>query len=167
MELGITQSTNIYNTRSLICTLKYVLDILQTEEAFMLEEYKHTHTHTHTRTHTHTHTHNHLVRKRTLNHFAKLVFWVLWLTCILSTYLYGIHLNFRYRTCSEEAVLWHSGNYIVHIYSEMLTSHDNKIQDIHFPEAIKIVAKKIHYCYCLIHYCYCFESVEQLYGIGW
>ena len=46
MELGITQSTNIHNTRSLICTLKYVLDILQTEEAFTVEEYKHTHTHT-------------------------------------------------------------------------------------------------------------------------
>ena len=50
MELGITQATNIHNTRSLICTLKYVLDILQTEEAFTVEEYKHTHTHAHTRT---------------------------------------------------------------------------------------------------------------------
>ena len=49
MELGITQSTNIHNTRSLIRTLKYVLDILQTEEAFTVEEYKHAHTHTHTR----------------------------------------------------------------------------------------------------------------------
>ena len=48
MELGIMQSTNIHNTRSLIRTLKYVLDILQTEEAFTVEEYKHTHTHTHT-----------------------------------------------------------------------------------------------------------------------
>ena len=45
MELGITQSTNIHNTRSLIRTLKYVLDIWQTEEAFTLEDYKHTHTH--------------------------------------------------------------------------------------------------------------------------
>ena len=45
MELGITQSTNIHNTRSLIRTLKYVLDILQTEKAFTVEEYKHTHTH--------------------------------------------------------------------------------------------------------------------------
>ena len=52
MELGITQSTNIHNTRSLIHTLKYVLDILQTEEAFTVEEYKHTHTHTHTHTQT-------------------------------------------------------------------------------------------------------------------
>ena len=43
MELGITQSTNIHNTRSLIRTLKYALDILQTEEAFTVEEYKDTH----------------------------------------------------------------------------------------------------------------------------
>ena len=49
MELGI----KFYNTISLICTPKYVLDILQTEEAFTVEEYKHTHTHA--RTHTHTH----------------------------------------------------------------------------------------------------------------
>ena len=48
MELGIMLSTNIRNTRSLIRTLKYVLDILQTEEAFTVEEYKHTHIHTHT-----------------------------------------------------------------------------------------------------------------------
>ena len=45
MECCITQSTNIHNSRSLIRTLKYVLDILQTEEAFTVEEYKHTHTH--------------------------------------------------------------------------------------------------------------------------
>ena len=48
MELGITLSTNIHNTGSLIRTLKYVLDIQQTEEAFTVEKYKHTHTHTHT-----------------------------------------------------------------------------------------------------------------------
>ena len=59
MELGITQSTNINNTRSLMRTLKYVLDILQTEEAFTAKEYKHTHTHTHTHPHIHTHTHTH------------------------------------------------------------------------------------------------------------
>ena len=57
MELGIMQSTNIHNTRSLIRTVKYVLDILQTEEAFTVEEYTHTYTHTHTHTHSHTHTH--------------------------------------------------------------------------------------------------------------
>ena len=41
-ELGKTQSTNIHNTRLLIRTLKYVLDILQMEKAFTVEEYKHT-----------------------------------------------------------------------------------------------------------------------------
>ena len=61
-ELGKSTQINIYNTRSLIRALKYVSDILQTEEAFTMEEYTHTHTytpmhkHTHTQTHTHTHT---------------------------------------------------------------------------------------------------------------
>ena len=45
MELGIKQSPDIHNTTSLIRALMYVLDILQTEEAFTVEEYKHTHTH--------------------------------------------------------------------------------------------------------------------------
>ena len=53
MEPGRKHSTNIHNTRSFIHTLKYVLDILQTEEAFTVEEYT-THTHTHTHAHTHT-----------------------------------------------------------------------------------------------------------------
>ena len=67
-------------------------------------------------------THNHLARKRTLNCFAKLA---KWLTCVVSTYLYGIHLNFRYRACFEEGVSWHSGNYKVYIHSETCTWHDN------------------------------------------
>ena len=49
MELGRKHPTNIDNTRSLIRTLKYAFDILQTEEVFTMEEYTHTHTHTHTR----------------------------------------------------------------------------------------------------------------------
>ena len=44
MELDLTQPTNIHNTRPLTRYLKYVLDILQTEEASTVEEYKHTHT---------------------------------------------------------------------------------------------------------------------------
>ena len=64
MEIGIRHKTNIHNTRSLVRTLKYVLDILQTEEAFAVEEYKQTHTHTNKHTHTHTHTHTHSI----LNH---------------------------------------------------------------------------------------------------
>ena len=101
--------------------------------------------------------HNHLVRKRTLNHFAQLVEW---LTCVMSTYLCGIRLNFGYRTCFKKAVVWHSRNYRVHIHSKMRTWHDNNIQGLHFPGAIEIVATMIHYCYCLIHCCYCFESEE-------
>ena len=46
MELDRKHPTNIHNTRSLIRTLKYVLDNLQTEEALTVEEYKHTHTYT-------------------------------------------------------------------------------------------------------------------------
>ena len=46
MELGRKHATNIHNTRLLIRRLKHVLDILQTEETFTVEEYKHTHTHT-------------------------------------------------------------------------------------------------------------------------
>ena len=44
MELDRKHPTNIHNTRSLIRTLKYVLGILQTEEAFTVDEYKHTYT---------------------------------------------------------------------------------------------------------------------------
>ena len=43
MELGKKHPTNNHNTRSLIRTLKYALDILQTEEALTVEEYTHTH----------------------------------------------------------------------------------------------------------------------------
>ena len=39
--------------------LKYVEDILQTEDVLTVEEYTDTHTHTRTRTHTHAHTHMH------------------------------------------------------------------------------------------------------------
>ena len=58
-ELGRGTAHNTHNITSLIRTLKHVSDILQTEEVFTVEEYKHTHTHTHTNTHTHTHTHTH------------------------------------------------------------------------------------------------------------
>ena len=94
-------------------------------------------------------THNHSVRKWTLNHFAKLA---KWLTCVVSTYLYSIHVNSRYRACFEEGVPWHSGNYRVYIHSEMRTWHDNNIQGLHFPGVIKIVTTMIHYCHCLIAY---------------
>ena len=44
-ELARSTQINIHNIRSLIRALKYVSDILQTEEAYTVEEYKHTHTH--------------------------------------------------------------------------------------------------------------------------
>ena len=38
------------------------------------------------------------------------------------------HLNFRFCTCFEQGVLWHSGNYRVWIISEMHMWHDKNIQ---------------------------------------
>ena len=44
-ELGRGTTYNTHNITSLIRTLKHVSDILQTEEAFTVEEYTQTHTH--------------------------------------------------------------------------------------------------------------------------
>ena len=38
------------------------------------------------------------------------------------------HLNFRFRTCFEQGVPWHSGNYRVWFHSETCTWHDKNIQ---------------------------------------
>ena len=46
-ELGSGTAYNTHNTTSLIRTLKYVSDVLQTEEALTVKGYKHTHTRTH------------------------------------------------------------------------------------------------------------------------
>ena len=62
MELGRKHPTNIHNIRSLIRTVKHVLDILQMEEAFTVEECKHTYTYTYTHTHTHTYTHTTMMK---------------------------------------------------------------------------------------------------------
>ena len=86
-------------------------------------------------------THNQLIRKRTLNHLAKLA---KWLSCVVSTYLYGAfvymflschvrefccsHLNFRYCACFEQRVPWHSGSYRMWVDSETRTWHDKNIQ---------------------------------------
>ena len=43
-ELGSGTTYNTHNTTSLIRTLKYVSDILQTEEAYTVKGYIHTHT---------------------------------------------------------------------------------------------------------------------------
>ena len=41
-------------------------------------------------------------------------------------------LNFRFRACFEQGVLWHSGNYRMWIHSEMHTWHDRNIQSNFF-----------------------------------
>ena len=77
-------------------------------------------------------THNHLVLKRTLNHSANPV----WLNGWVFVYKHCefksrcCHLNFRYGTCFEQGVHWHSGNYKVWIHSETQTWHDNNIQTV-------------------------------------
>ena len=38
------------------------------------------------------------------------------------------HLNFRFRACFEQGVLWHSGNYTVCIHSKTRTWRDKNIQ---------------------------------------
>ena len=77
-----------------------------------------------------TRTHNHLVHKGTLNHLAKLA---KWLSCVVSTYLYGAfiscsHLTFRFRACFEQGIPWHPGKSRVRIHSETRTWHDKNIQ---------------------------------------
>ena len=60
-------------------------------------------------------TQNHLVRKRTLNHLAKLESSCSQLTLI-------------FRACFEQEVAWYSGNYRVWIHSERRTWHEKNIQ---------------------------------------
>ena len=57
-------------------------------------------------------THKDLVRKRTLNHLAKLASLAIWLNVRLRTKWLWVrvllsHLNFRYRACFEQGVSWH------------------------------------------------------------
>ena len=91
-------------------------------------------------------THNHLVRKRTLNHFAKLA---KWLTCVVSTYLYGIHLNFRYLFRGMRSLTLRELKSVYSLWDENMKH--NK-QGLHFLVAIKIIATLIHYCYYLMAY---------------
>ena len=55
MELGITQSTDTHNKRSLIRTSHVFHRCRAAGINQQVEVYKHTHIHTHTHTHTHTH----------------------------------------------------------------------------------------------------------------
>ena len=49
-----------------------------------------------------TRTHNHLVHKRTLNHLAKLA---KWLSCVVSTYLYGA-FDCMFLSCHVRVLEW-------------------------------------------------------------
>ena len=102
-----------------------------------------------------TRTHNHLVCKQTLNRLAKLtntyafgqtdqylqylrssIIWSVWPNGSVFAYkLSGCgfesrrsHSIFRYHTCFEQGVPWHSGKYRVWIHSEMRMWHDKNIQ---------------------------------------
>ena len=72
-EIDRNTCNDTNNITSLISTrLKYVLDISKTEQAFTVEEYKHTHTNTHTHKHPHAQTVNiknifQSIRKKTIN----------------------------------------------------------------------------------------------------
>ena len=54
---GLGEEKNVFNTTSLIFSVAFQL--IQTDEALMMNGRKHTDTHTHAYTHTHTHTHKH------------------------------------------------------------------------------------------------------------
>ena len=70
--------------------------------------------------HNWTRTQNHLVRKRTLNHLARLASSEFESSCS--------YLNFRFRACFEQGVPWHSGKHRVWFHSETRTWHDKNIQ---------------------------------------
>ena len=54
---GLGEEKNVFNTTSLIFSVAFQL--IQTDEALMMNGRKHTDTHTHAYTHTHTHTQTH------------------------------------------------------------------------------------------------------------
>ena len=68
-----------------------------------------------------TRTHNRLVRKRTLNHLAK---WAKWLSCVVSTYLYGAFYCILL-SCQVQVSEWILAWSRHHIWS---LSDSNKIQ---------------------------------------
>ena len=93
-----------------------------------------------------TRTHNNVAHKRTLNHLAKLA---KWLSCVMSTYLYGAfdcmflschvrvwewihtcsHLTFRFRAYFEQGLSWHSGNYSVDsLWNAYITRQEHTVK---------------------------------------
>ena len=78
-------------------------------------------------------THNRLIRKQTPNQFGPPACWLNDWVFVCELCGCGFEpryyrLNFRYRTCFEQGVPWHSGNYRVWIHSETCTWHDKNIQ---------------------------------------
>ena len=71
---GLGEEKNVFNTTSLIFSVAFQL--IQTDEALMVNGRKHTDTHTHAYTHTHTHTHKH-THARTQHFSFKHMFQVL------------------------------------------------------------------------------------------
>ena len=66
------------------------------------------------------------------------IIWPVWLNGWMFVYELSVsgfesscsHLNFRFRTCFEQEVPWHSGNYRVWIHSETRTLHEKNIQSV-------------------------------------
>ena len=83
-----------------------------------------------------TRTHNYIVRKRTLNHLAKLPLQSQAEFHVPSSRSESCcsHLNFRHHVFFEEGVPWHLGKYRVWIHFKTLMWHEKNIQtfDVHF-----------------------------------
>ena len=81
-------------------------------------------------------THNHLVRKRTLNHLAKLASSAKWLSVRLRTKWLWLRfqlpsINLQISRLFQARSSWHSGNYRVWIHSKTRTWHDKNNQPDH------------------------------------
>ena len=82
-----------------------------------------------------------------------LIIWPVWLIGWVFNYeLSGCgfkpsssHLNFRFLTCFEQGVSWHSGNYRLWIHSETRTWHDQNIESLggHIQNISKTVFPKL------------------------
>ena len=72
-------------------------------------------------------THNHLVRKRTLNHLAKLA---KWFTCFVSTYLYGT-FDCMLLSCHIRVSEWIHTLYFVTQTSDIAPASSKGFLDIH------------------------------------
>ena len=109
-------------------------------------------------------TDNHLDWKKIINHLVKLASLAKWLSVRFQTKWLWIessssHLNFRFCTCFEQGVTWHSDNYRVWIHSEMHTWQDNNIvicpgADCYFQVCQEITSLKLGGFYWAIYKVY-------------